>query len=163
MRLVAHERGVPCQVKVTIALRTGSLFDASTTLPEMTPVSGVWAKATPDRGTADKIARARSAKGAAGTAKRDKELTAPRSGLRVFLRSALFTIACTKPKTCFFQQFEKIPFRMRTGNSAHEFAFMIEGHRQRDTLAVSIDTKQLMHLAVRIEQRRIRNSVLRSE
>jgi hypothetical protein len=163
VRLVAHERGVPCQVKVTIALRIGLLFDASTTFPEMTPVPGVWAKATPDRGTAVKIVRVRSAKGAAGTAKRDKELTAPRSVMRVLLRSALFTIACTKLKTCFFQQFEKILIRTRIGNSAHEFALPIEAHRQRDTLAVSIDTKQLIRLAVRIEQRRIRNSVRRSE
>src|SRR5579864_5147492 len=129
-----------------MALRTGSLFDASATLPEMTPVPGVWAKATPGRGTPLKIVRVRSAKGAARTAKRDKEMTAPRSDLRVFLRSALFTIACTKPKTCFFKQFEKILFRIRIGNSADEFALPFEDHRQRDTLAVFIDTKQLMHL-----------------
>src|SRR5579864_1914121 len=129
---------MPCHVKVTIALRTGTLFDVSTTLPEMTPVSVVWAKATPDRGTAVKIVKVRRAKGTAGTAKRDKELTAPRFVLRVFLRSVLSTIACTKPKTCFFQQFEKILFRTRIGNSADEFVLLIEDHRQRDTLAVSI-------------------------
>ncbi len=60
VRLVAHERGTPCQVKVTIALRTGWLFEASTTLPEMTLAPCVWAKAVFDQGTADKIVRVRS-------------------------------------------------------------------------------------------------------
>jgi hypothetical protein len=37
VRVVAQERGVPCQVAVTTAFRTGSLVDASTTAPEITP------------------------------------------------------------------------------------------------------------------------------
>ena len=37
MRLVAQERGVPCQVTVTIALRTGSPFAGSMATPEITP------------------------------------------------------------------------------------------------------------------------------
>jgi hypothetical protein len=49
VRLVAQERGVPCQVKVTIALRTGSLLDASATLPEMTAVPGAWARAITEK------------------------------------------------------------------------------------------------------------------
>ena len=52
---------MPCQVRVTIALRTGSLFDASITLPEMTPWPGVWAKIILERGRADKTARAAKA------------------------------------------------------------------------------------------------------
>ena len=61
MRLVAQERGVPCQVKVTIALRTGSLLDACTTLPEMTAVPGVWASAI-----AEKVALAKAVRMKAG-------------------------------------------------------------------------------------------------
>jgi hypothetical protein len=44
---------VPWQVRVTIALRTGSLFDASMTLPEITPRPGVCAKIVVERGTVD--------------------------------------------------------------------------------------------------------------
>src|SRR5580704_3261294 len=52
---------------------------------------------------------------------------------------------------------------MRIGNAADELAVAIEDHCQRDTLPVSIDAKKLMCFAVRIEQRRIRNPVLRNE
>src|ERR1700679_2998292 len=37
VRVVAQERGVPCQVAVTTAFRTGSPLVASTIVPEMTP------------------------------------------------------------------------------------------------------------------------------
>src|ERR1700691_3315859 len=57
VRLVAQERGVPCQVRVTIALRTGSLFEASTTLPEMTAVPGAWAKAIAEKMALAQITR----------------------------------------------------------------------------------------------------------
>lgn len=61
VRLVAQERGAPYQVRVTIALRTGSLFEASTTVPETTAVPGVWARAI-----AEKIALAQATRIKAG-------------------------------------------------------------------------------------------------
>jgi len=76
--------------------------------------------------------------------------------------SALFEMR-SKLKAGFFQQLEKILFGMRIGNAAHELAFAIEDYRERDTLPVSIDAKKLVYFAVRIEQRRIRDPVLRNE